>query len=54
MPLRNSTSREKKSLTYKEQCPAKRQGYLDALALEVQEGGKTPVYVDEIGMPPRL
>ena len=49
MPLRNSTSREKKSLTYKEQCPAKRQVYLDALALEVQAKGKTPVYVDESG-----
>ena len=40
---------KKKTLTYKEQCPAKRQVYLDALALEVQEGGKTPVYVDESG-----
>ncbi|MDE0398169.1 MAG: hypothetical protein OXL96_10215 [Candidatus Poribacteria bacterium] len=49
MPLRNSISREKNTLTYKEQCPAKRQVYLDALALEVEVGGKTPVYVDESG-----
>ncbi|MCG9133959.1 hypothetical protein J5I95_20040 [Candidatus Poribacteria bacterium] len=47
--MRNSISREKKTLTYKEQCPAKRQVYLQTLALEVQVGGKTPVYVDESG-----
>ena len=40
---------KKKALTYKEQCPAQRQVYLEALALEVQGGGKTPVYVDESG-----
>ncbi len=42
---------KKKTLTYKEQSPEKRQAYLDALALEVQGGGKTPVYVDESGFP---
>ena len=42
---------KKKTLTYKEQCPTKRQAYLQALSLEVQEAGKTPVYVDECGFP---
>ena len=49
--LGNSTSREKKTLTYKEQCPEKRQAYLDALHLEVDVGGKTAAYVDESGFP---
>lgn len=47
--LRNSTSCEKKTLTYKEQCREKRQVYLDRFAIEVQANGKTPVYVDESG-----
>ncbi len=51
MPSGNSTSREKKTLTYKEQCPEKRQTYLDAFDREIQVGGKTPVYVDESGFP---
>jgi hypothetical protein len=51
MDLGNSTSREKKTLTYKEQCPEKRRAYLDAFDLEVQGGGKTPVYIDENGFP---
>ena len=38
-------------MTYKEQCPQKRQVYLDAFHLEVQVGGKTRVYVDESGFP---
>ena len=49
MRLRNSTSRKKKTLTYKQQCQEKRQVYLDGLALEVQVDGKTLVYVDESG-----
>ena len=47
----NLISREKKTLTYKEQCPGKRQAYLNAYDLEVQVGGPTPVYVDESGFP---
>ena len=42
---------KKKTLTYKEQCPRKRQAYLNALACEVQDEGKTPAYVDECGFP---
>ena len=42
---------KKKTLTYKQQCPEKRQAYLDALACEVQDAGKTPAYVDECGFP---
>lgn len=41
----------KKTLTYKEQCPKKRQVYLDTLETEVQQAGKTPVYVNECGFP---
>ena len=42
---------KKKTLTYKQQCPAKRQAYLDALDAEVRGKGKTPAYVDECGFP---
>ena len=42
---------KKKTLTYKEQCPAKRQAYLQALDAAVEVAGKTPVYVDESGFP---
>ena len=42
---------KKKTLTYKEQCPEKRQVYLDALHLEVDVAGKTAAYVDESGFP---
>lgn len=48
MRLTNSTSREKKTLTYKEQCPLKREAYLNALQA-AQQCGKTPVFVDESG-----
>ena len=42
---------KKKTLTYKEQCPAKRQVYLDAFARQVRDSDKTAVYVDECGFP---
>ena len=42
---------KKKTLTYREQCPAKRQAYLDAFACEVRDSGKTAVSVDECGFP---
>lgn len=51
MRLANPTSREKKRLTYKQQCRKKRQLYLDALDSEVLGKGKTPAYVDECGFP---
>ena len=51
MRLKNSISREKKTLTYKQQCLAKRQTYLEALDAEVRVKGKTPAYVDECGFP---
>ena len=42
---------KKKTLTYEQQCREKRNAYLDALDSEVQEQGRTPVYVDECGFP---
>jgi len=39
----------KKTTTYKEQCPVKRQEYLSALQEATQTHGKTPVYLDESG-----
>ena len=36
-------------MTYKEQCPIKRQEYLLALQQETQACGRTPVYIDETG-----
>ena len=38
----------KKKLTYREQCPLKREAYLDALQ-RAQQHGKVPVYGDESG-----
>ncbi len=40
---------KKKTTTYKEQCPVKRQEYLSALQQETHEQGKKPVYLDESG-----
>ena len=40
---------KKKTMTYKEQCPIKRQEYLLALQQETQACGRTPVYIDETG-----
>ena len=40
---------KKKTLTYQQQCPEKHQGYLQAFTVEVEVGGKIPVYVDESG-----
>ncbi len=48
MRLTNSTSREKKTLTYKEQCPLKREASLNALQT-AQQCWKTPIFVDESG-----
>ena len=42
-------TRKKKTRTYKEQYPVKRQAYLLALQEETVVGGKVPVYVDETG-----
>ena len=36
-------------MTYKEQCPIKRQEYLWSLQQETQACGRTPVYIDETG-----
>ena len=49
MRCQNSISREKKTTTYKEQCPVKRRKYLPALQEATQSHGKTPVYLDESG-----
>ena len=40
---------QKKTHTYKEQCPVKREVYLAALQMETNIRGKTPVYVNESG-----
>lgn len=40
---------QKKTLTYKQQCPIKRQAYLDTLDSEMRVKGKIPTYVDEYG-----
>ena len=49
MLCQNSISREKKTQTYKEQCPVKRQEFLTALQRETEKHGKAPVYLDETG-----
>jgi len=49
MPCRNSILREKKTQTYKEQCPLKRQEYLSALQQETERRGKKLAYLDETG-----
>ena len=36
-------------MTYKEQCPVKRQEYLSELQAATQTHGKIPVYIDETG-----
>ena len=49
MPCQDSISREKKTTTYKEQCPVKRQEYLRTLQQETEQHRKKPVYIDESG-----
>ena len=42
---------KKKTTTYQEQCPVKRQEYVSSLQQETDVCGKEPVYVDESGFP---
>lgn len=48
MDSKDSATREKKTLGYKEQCPEKRKAYLKQLAT-AKASGKTLVYLDETG-----
>lgn len=48
MDSKDSVTREKKTVGYKEQCPAKRQAYLKQLAT-AKASGKTLIYLDETG-----
>ena len=40
---------KKKTTTYKEQCPVKRQEYLSTLQQETEQHRKKQVYIDESG-----
>ena len=42
-------TRKKKTTTYKEQCPVKRQEYLSTLQQETEQHRKKQVYIDESG-----
>ena len=48
MDSKDSATREKKTVGYKEQCPEKRAAYQEQLAT-AQASGKTLIYLDETG-----
>ena len=48
MDSKDSATREKKTVGYKEQCPEKRKAYLKQLAT-AEASGKTLIYLDETG-----